>query len=605
MCGIVGVFAFNNAEEKKQAKKREAMTFLFTELLQETQIRGKDATGVSALFDDGNFVIQKGGVPAEEFISNYGDSNSNYNSFVEFCRTYKDPLKLLVGHCRKSSVGSNFNNSNNHPIRAGEIIGVHNGTLTNHETVFKKLDCERDGTVDSEAIMRLLQVYTKNCTEPFTVEMLSSVACHLDGAFSVIAFNANNPYQVALMRKQRPLEIIIIKSLKLMVIVSEKVFFDKAVHAFNKYARLYKSGFSVIEKKDVEHVALPMDNVAVIDLTVNMDDATKIEDLLDKEDTFKMPKFWQTKVVSNVYGGYNHNNNFTRTNNVGKKNESVEKSASNLPTIPQTTTPTTTLTKDQSTFAGKIFSKELNRYVDVTKADSLANVKTTIFTNNSVQKIEETGTVKSKETTNFVEVIDLTVREEVKPVDIDIRGVNSVKEPTKCLEAQVVASATVDDSKSTEYAKLAQLAALSVRKFASEEEVVKFLQAESSLNLKALPLQALANRIINKVYEGAYLDGLDCGLALNETPTNVTKTVRLAKHIIRLFGRVLGLICTNRNDMVMPMESTIRELNLTELTKENMQSLFSSGDLQANIGLIELVKIVNKQNGKKANTSTI
>ena len=602
MCGIVGVFAFNNAEEKKQAKKREAMTFLFTELLQETQIRGKDATGVSALFEDGNFVIQKGGVPADEFISNYGDSNSNYNSFVEFCRTHKEPLKLLVGHCRKSSVGSNFNNSNNHPICAGEIIGVHNGTLTNHETVFKKLDCERDGTVDSEAIMRLLQVYTKDCTEPFTVDMLADVACHLDGAFSVIAYNANNPYQVALMRRQRPLEIIIIKSLKLMVIVSEKIFFDKAMHEFNKYARLYKSGFSVLEKKDIECAVLPLDNVAVVDLTAKMDDATKIEDLIDKVDTFKLQKYWQKAVTTtNTYSAYN-NNNFTRTSNVGKKNESVTKSADNLPVIPQTTTVNNSTAKDQTTFAGKIFSKELNRYVDATKADGLSNVNSTIFTNNSVQKVEVTPTTKNETSTKFTEVVGLTVREELKPVDIAICGAT---ERTQPVNTPVVAAATVDDSKSTEYSKLAQLAALSVRKFANEEEVVKFLQAESSLNLKALPLQALANRIINKVYEGAYLDGLECGLALNNPPKDATKTVRIAKHITKLFGRVLGLVCTNRNDMIMPMESTIKELNLTELTRENMQSLFSQGDLQANIGLIELVKIINRQNGKNTNTSSI
>ena len=599
MCGIVGIFAFNNTEEKKQAKKREAMTFLFTELLQETQIRGKDATGVSALFDDGHFIIQKGGVPASDFISNYGDSNNNYNTFVETCRTYKDHLKLLVGHCRKSSVGNSFNNSNNHPIRAGEIIGVHNGTLTNHEKIFKKLGCDRDGTVDSEAIMRLLQVYTKDCTEPFTVEMLTEVSCKLDGAFSVIAYNANNPYQVALLRKQRPLEILLIKSLKLMVIVSEKVFFDTAVHQFNKYARLYKSGFSLIEKKDIESVALPLDNVAVVNLTKTMTDTTKVDDLIEKFDFFKSPKHWQSAVTN-----YNYN--------TAKKNENVAKSGNNLPTLPQTTG-TTVVTRPNtqqtnSTFAGKIYSKELGRYVDAAEANKLATVQATIFTNNSIKKDELGNKQVEVPTDSFKDVVGLTVVTKEKPVDIDISGVKELKQEPIKAELVSQSTAIVDDEKTSEYDKLAQLAALGVRKFSTEEEVVKYLQAESSLNLKALPLSALANRIINKVYANAYLDGLSAGLALNEPSSeqkDATKSVRLSKHVIRMFGRFMHLVCPSRSLMSAQMETVFNELNISELTKENMQLLFSKGDLQSNIGLIELIKLINKKNGKDANTSTI
>ncbi len=46
-------------------------------------------------------------------------------------------------------------NENNHPIRAGDILGAHNGTIYNANTLFRRFKLHRFAEVDSELLFRL------------------------------------------------------------------------------------------------------------------------------------------------------------------------------------------------------------------------------------------------------------------------------------------------------------------------------------------------------------------------------------------------------------------------------------------------------------------
>lgn len=59
-------------------------------------------------------------------------------------------------HTRAATTGKPDNNNNNHPVNAGPIWLMHNGIISNHEDVFKKLQKARKAEVDTIAIAACL-----------------------------------------------------------------------------------------------------------------------------------------------------------------------------------------------------------------------------------------------------------------------------------------------------------------------------------------------------------------------------------------------------------------------------------------------------------------
>ncbi len=71
-----------------------------------------------------------------------------------------DDVQWLVGHVRYATHGSTDDMRNNHPIPHGDIVGVHNGVLHNHEEVLADTGRQDDATeVDSEAIFAAVNKY--------------------------------------------------------------------------------------------------------------------------------------------------------------------------------------------------------------------------------------------------------------------------------------------------------------------------------------------------------------------------------------------------------------------------------------------------------------
>lgn len=586
MCGIIGMFAFDKGSTNKENKqRREAMLYLFTEVLQSTRTRGPDATGVSALFADGDCMIQKGNVKSPEFIANFGGADNEYDGFVDNVREHDANLKMLVGHCRKSSVGNTWDNENNHPIKAGEIVGVHNGTLKNHEIVFDKLKCKRDGEVDSEAIMRLLETMTNNCEDPFTVDALVETYRRLEGAFTIIAFNANNPYQVALIRKERPMEIAIIRPLKLVVVVSEKVFLEDALFNYNKQAALYGADFEVIEDDDVDFVTMPLDNCGVLDLTLEIDENTKIPELIEKEDAFKTPKLWQTPAKVYHQGRQTPHQTWkdqqdererkaaaarNKVNNTGKSSGS----ASN---------------KAEDKFPGKVFCKDLNAYVDPNVSEKLSG-KGPLLLTNPEGKVKELGEEESKDAPLvLVKKDEVNVTVAKKGVPIVEESFEEIKEVTIPAHAEVV-EATEDP----EILKAAQQSVDGLTRYENAEELLKDLNAASLDTLSALPEFALANRIKATIYEQAFIDGANFYKKLMST-ANATKAVRVAKHVVDLFGGLIENLAKKHSDKYKE-ELMLRAsvIDTTELTKSNIRQVFSKGNLLKNEPLATLEEVVKE-----------
>src|ERR687897_1934092 len=70
-----------------------------------------------------------------------------------------DASEVLI-HVRDYTKGHPTIEANNHPVRHGEVVGVHNGIIVNDEELFAAYGFERaepEMTVDSEAIFALVE----------------------------------------------------------------------------------------------------------------------------------------------------------------------------------------------------------------------------------------------------------------------------------------------------------------------------------------------------------------------------------------------------------------------------------------------------------------
>lgn len=312
MCGIVGVVTFGTFGKEKEKKRQYMIKILSTELLLRTETRGKDATGAAILFNDGKYFGIKRGDQASKFLSKFGTTKECYGGFLKIWDKHESPTRIFLGHCRQGTTGDKEDNVNNHPIKIGNLVGVHNGVIRNDDEIFEKLGCKRDGEVDSEAIFRLFEYYTNKGKEPFTMDMTQSVVNRLEGQFAVMLFNADNPYQLPIFRDGRPIEFIFIKEYGLLFIASEKSFWNSTHFAYERIVHYYDLDIPSLIDCDIETKALPDDSCMIFDLTTEIDKNTEIDDLGEWKKMERLNKIWKS-----TYGtGYQNRSravNYSRT----------------------------------------------------------------------------------------------------------------------------------------------------------------------------------------------------------------------------------------------------------------------------------------------------
>ena len=143
MCGLASVIF---GKKRRRTEEREHLAWLFSRLLLSEE-RGPHATGAAWLDTDGGHRLFKRPVTAERFVTD--------KAFAELLAGINNRATLLLGHTRWRTRGDERVNSNNHPIRAGEVIGTHNGTIYNADYLFRRWKMRRFAEVDSEILFRL------------------------------------------------------------------------------------------------------------------------------------------------------------------------------------------------------------------------------------------------------------------------------------------------------------------------------------------------------------------------------------------------------------------------------------------------------------------
>lgn len=600
MCGIVGAFSFGKPDTDKEWEKirQEAIIFMTTELLQQTQTRGEDATGIATLFDNGMYIGLKSGDKAVNFISTKGGKETDYQGYLKIWRNkvassrHQRYSRIHIGHCRKSSVGNSTNNDNNHPIVVDPIIGIHNGTLKNHEIIFKKLDCERTGDVDSEAIIRLVHFYTKGGKLPFTVDMMEEVGNRLDGSFATIIANANNPYQVTLMKDLRPIELLLIRPLKLVLVASESKFFDVMLFRYNKYLSLYNMNAAMpqLKKDDIQTKGLINDDVLVFDLTKEIDADTKLMDLYDEGRLSFNNKKWKAAYTTKTYYGSNR----TYNNKTGAAAGSTVKTGN----VDKKTTNTTTGTNNKTPI-GKVWNKHTGGFKETATAGS------TQKKGNVAVNVKSGGTTKLEKVSNAErEMVNGTTTIHVDAAGVKEEAKSKTTPATKKTHTDVVVVKEVDMTVNSKAVDIARKFSRNVKLYEDDEEIVADLELASTNVLTNIPVIALANRIKKFIYKIGVYDGycakeeeiIDDGtIRPNLKDRKREKNIRILKTMTKTLGSIIDNLC--HEDSV---DEQLKKMpKPEELTASNVERIINDGDVRDSIVLKKMLAWSADKDGDK------
>lgn len=600
MCGIVGILNFGKPNVEGVDMYRDSAIFLGITLLELSEPRGKNATGIVSTFDDSMYVGQKMGISAVDFIARFGGKKEDFDSFTKIVREYKSGLRTLIGHCRKNSVGNSFDNSNNHPIKAGNIVGVHNGTLTNHTEVFKNLDCQKDGDVDSEAIMRLLEFYTEGGTNPFTLDMLYETGARLHGSFSILAVNTDNPNQAVSMKDGRPAEYCLIKSLNMVMVASEKKFFERAIWEYNKAGSLFNHpGFVTIKAEDVEFATLLDESAALFDLTKEITKDTKITDLYE---TRRLPvtagRLWKTP-IKQVNTAYN------KQYGANKAANNIHNARGYVPTHKP---------------AHKRWDRELGMFVD---SDDTPLDKKKHTTHDNQRTLEELTLVDYKnedyddalpvaEVKEYkVTVVDATAsatkhaaRKAALVAESAARKVTLAAEEKKRADAVNKIKQQAKDGKSTtQHFRDAQgaaiLSAKTLEKFKTPEDISVFCDIDIEA-LRQLDIMALSNRIIKAVFSASFRQGwlakcdeIESGIDDKQAKKsiNAERTIRVLKTVAtglsaEMYKKLPATSLNCIHNFIKGLPSN------TEINSENIKKAFNTNELKEGLAC-EVIQALN------------
>src|ERR1700690_4581445 len=160
MCGIAGY--------SLRSRSRVGRTLAAQALLAAIAERGADAVGYAYRGPSDTYAtVVKQRTPASQLLERV---------------SVPDAANHLLVHVRDYTKGHPSISANNHPVRHGPVVGIHNGIIVNDDELLAEFDCARAEprmTVDSEAIFALA-AHSRN--DPRALEALvgSMAAAWLD-----------------------------------------------------------------------------------------------------------------------------------------------------------------------------------------------------------------------------------------------------------------------------------------------------------------------------------------------------------------------------------------------------------------------------------------
>jgi predicted glutamine amidotransferase len=185
MCGLIGVAGDLSAREVD----------IFTNMLRADTFRGAHSTGVAAVRVNLDWRIAKNTVPGWDFPETVRDWSTLVNAHVQ----------VLMGHNRHATRGT-VTKMNAHPFNHEQILGMHNGTLTDYDFCPE----HKSFGTDSEAMIA-----------SFAAKGAKETLSNIRGAWAVVWVDLKKRTLNFTRNDQRPLWIMTKKDSKALLWASE------------------------------------------------------------------------------------------------------------------------------------------------------------------------------------------------------------------------------------------------------------------------------------------------------------------------------------------------------------------------------------------------
>lgn len=173
MCGIYGYVSNNQILLNKEKE-------LFEFLWKNSESRGKEACGVCLSYGE-NLDIFKFGKQSSKSFKNL-KFQKKLSGFVRY-----NSQKILLGHTRLQTHGNRDSDINNQPLTSKNLVLLHNGIICNYQDILNKYGIEKKSDLDSEAIIRTIELQIENKN---IVESIKKIFSDIEGEASIAIYNS-------------------------------------------------------------------------------------------------------------------------------------------------------------------------------------------------------------------------------------------------------------------------------------------------------------------------------------------------------------------------------------------------------------------------------
>ena len=216
MCGQAGVVF---GTKRRRRDEIDYITWTFTRLLEMSEERGPHATGIAWVNRHGDHRLFKRPVPASELLRD--------KAFGEVLGDVDNGVTVLMGHTRFVTRGNAGINENNHPLRTGNCLVTHNGTILNADYLFHRFGFERHAEVDSEIIGRIADASIVDGR--MDAKALRDRLALCRGQMSAVIVAKTDPGTVIVAKGNKPLELVYSSKLRAVFYASSAKYLRAAL----------------------------------------------------------------------------------------------------------------------------------------------------------------------------------------------------------------------------------------------------------------------------------------------------------------------------------------------------------------------------------------